>query len=137
MVEVVVVRPPRRDGTEQLHSNQGPHLGADLVGSGNGMTSQQLERLYPRADSSGPCQTQLADRFDATSLVLRLGQTAPRDHDKGGHLGIDGIRFSTPAPVAPIGSVDFRSRHTGIVQKPHDAGAVAAGSLDPTDSSSP
>src|SRR5512132_4394012 len=125
------VGPPGGAGADELHAGEVADLVAQLLGRRDNVVAQQLQRGPAALDRGGAGQPQYPQRFDRAVFGLGGAGAPAGQGGAGGVLGVEGVVLAPAAPVGAVGPVNLGDLDPGLAEVAGDAGAVAAGALDP------
>lgn len=137
VAERAAVGPPGGAGADELNAGEVADLVAYLVGCGDDLGAQQLQRDAAALDRGGSCEAQHPQRLD--HAVFALGGVGPPlcQGSAGGGFGVQGVDLAAAVPVGAVGPVDLADFHAGLSEVAADAGAVAPVPTTPTRRTSP
>ena len=105
--------------------------GPQVVGAGHDQRPGLVDGLGPLGAGAALGDHQRADRLDGAVPALRRAAGPAGLGGPGGADGVQRVGLALPAPVLPVGAVDLDDPDAGRGDVAGQAGAVAAGALDP------
>jgi hypothetical protein len=111
--------------------------GSQVIGAGQDKGPGLVDRLGAFSRGAAPGDHQCADRLDRTVPAFRRAAGPAGLRGPGGADRVEGIGLALPAAVLPVGAVDLHDPDSCGGDVAGQAGAVAAGPLDPDQAHSP
>jgi hypothetical protein len=115
----------------QLSQGGGAELFAEFGGGGDQQGAELVRGLGAGLDRRSAGDLQGADELDVPVGGFGLGGGGAGHDRAGGGLGVDGVALALPPAGGAVRSVDLDDPVPGGAQVPGQAGAPAAGALDP------
>jgi hypothetical protein len=111
--------------------------GPQLIRPGQHQCPGLVDRPGSFAGGAAPGDHQRADRLNAAVAALRGAERPARLGGPGGVDRVERVGLALPAAVLPVGTVDFDDADAGRGDEAGQAGAIAAGPLDPDQADGP
>ncbi|GAA0272738.1 hypothetical protein GCM10008965_45570 [Methylorubrum aminovorans] len=125
------IGPPRRQGPHELHPGHPAQRLAQAVGRAHDGVVDHLQGDAPSGDRGLPARVQDAQRLDHAVAGARRDGTGAGEGRVRCTLGVEVVVLASPPPILDVGGGHLQHLDPSLLQEAEQAGAIAAGRLDP------